>query len=111
MDEPDRPQGPAPAGTAQERDLHEKAEVAGEFLLGVTRLARDLKLPQDAAVALFGLFARKCIDARVKAGVAREAATMDLMRAFMTGMGMDIEIEQAGDAGDAVQGRHRGPLQ
>lgn len=108
MNDPDSLPGPAPAGAAQERDLHEKTEVARQFLLGVTRLAADLNLPQDAAVALFGLFARKCVDARVKAGVARQVATMDLMRAYMKGMGMDIEIEPAGDA---VQGPHRGPLQ
>jgi hypothetical protein len=107
--------GAATVQDKQDRNIEESAEIAQQFLTGITRLGMDLKLEQVQAVMLFGLFARKCVDVRVKAGAPRDVATMDLMTSFLKGMGMDMVIEPAdpdevAELGERLKER-RGSLQ
>lgn len=99
----------------QGREIDRMAEVAQRFLLRITRAGMRLKLTQDQAVLLCGVFARKCVDARVKSGVAQDKASMDMMYAFMKGMGMDVMIEKADEteaaALEAEIQRRKGTLQ
>lgn len=67
-----------------------------DFMATIGQKAREHKIKPHMLVRMFGLYTRHVVDNLVENGVPREQATMEAFELFAQGLGMKVEVGEAG---------------